>query len=217
MKGLRQNVILLSHRSPRRNNSSHFSIMERLLQSRRIHAISWRYISVSDGTGVSQTRTICYSTPKNSASDDPSSRINNAKDGSNSAKVKATPLKLLPRPLGVSSPPRWTKLTKEEKISASNDQQKRENERAILMKLNSQPYYADIHKIAFHGGKSWIAPEQLIREERSLYFPDLSGKPLAHPPPPLDPSYTEAQRKEALMSRGPHIPLTGQHLFDSPV
>jgi ATPase complex subunit ATP10 len=127
--------------------------------------------------------------------------------------VKATPLKLLPRPLGVSTPPRWAKLTKEEKIQNFNDPERREHERKVLMKLNSQPYYADIHKIAFHGGKTWIGPERLIMEERSLYFPDLSGKPLATPPPPLDSSLSEDQRREQLRLRGPHVPLTGSYFF----
>jgi ATPase complex subunit ATP10 len=129
----------------------------------------------------------------------------------NGTGAKATPLKLLPRPLGVSTPPRWAKLTKEEKIQNFNDTERREHERNVLMKLNSQPYYADIHKIAFHGGKTWIGPERLIMEERSLYFPDLSGKPLADPPPPVDPLLSDDQRREQLILRGPHIPLTGRY------
>ena len=32
-------------------------------------------------------------------------------------------------------------------------------------KLNHEAYYADVHKMSFHGGKMWIAPPQLIREE----------------------------------------------------
>jgi ATPase complex subunit ATP10 len=35
------------------------------------------------------------------------------------------------------------------------------------MKLNHEAYYADVHKMSFHGGKRWIAPEQLIKEEVS--------------------------------------------------
>lgn len=33
------------------------------------------------------------------------------------------------------------------------------------MKLNHEAYYADVHKLNFHGGKRWIAPEQLIKED----------------------------------------------------
>jgi ATPase complex subunit ATP10 len=33
------------------------------------------------------------------------------------------------------------------------------------MKLNSEAYYADVHKMSIHGGKMWIAPDHLIREE----------------------------------------------------
>lgn len=33
------------------------------------------------------------------------------------------------------------------------------------MKLNHEAYYADVHKMNYHGGKRWIAPEQLVRED----------------------------------------------------
>lgn len=122
--------------------------------------------------------------------------------------TRANPLQLLPRPLGTPEKPRWTPLSKEEKREQFLDENKRQERKDILMKLNSEAYYADVHKMSFHGGKMWIAPDHLIREERSLYFPDLSGKTLSASPPELDLSLSAEARRSILMERGPWVPTS---------
>jgi mitochondrial ATPase complex subunit ATP10 len=46
--------------------------------------------------------------------------------------LKPHPLQLLPRPLGVPNPPKWTSLTKEERRTELLDEEKRKEKTAIL-------------------------------------------------------------------------------------
>ncbi|KAG8824595.1 Mitochondrial ATPase complex subunit atp10 [Serendipita sp. 401] len=120
---------------------------------------------------------------------------------------KAIPLQLLPRPLGVREKPRWTPLSIGERKDAFLDQEARKEREKILMKLSSEAYYSDVHKMSFHAGKRWIAPEQLIKEERSLYFPNLSGKTLG-PSPRYSLADSPELQKRNQMEYGPLIPTT---------
>ncbi|CCG83775.1 protein of unknown function [Taphrina deformans PYCC 5710] len=40
-------------------------------------------------------------------------------------------------------------------------------------------YWADFHAMRTNNGKQWMAPKHLFKAERSLYFPNLSGRTLA--------------------------------------
>ncbi|KIM27762.1 hypothetical protein M408DRAFT_329912 [Serendipita vermifera MAFF 305830] len=146
---------------------------------------SWRQASVSDDVRDGRSQDTSKNSPKPIA------------------------LQLLPRPLGVQNPPKWRPMSREEKNRELFDEDKVIERRDILKRLNQEAYYADVHKMSFHGGKTWIAPPQLIREERSLYFPNMSGKPIGESPPPEDKSQSPENRKEQRMLRGPYIPMEG--------
>jgi len=50
----------------------------------------------------------------------------------------------------------------------------------MLIKEATSGYFEDYHKTmqGGHGGKMWLGPKAMIREDRALYFPDVSGKNL---------------------------------------
>jgi ATPase complex subunit ATP10 len=50
--------------------------------------------------------------------------------------------------------------------------------RHILAEV-SKGYFSDLNATRTHGGKTWIAPTVLIRQDKALYFPDIAGKSLA--------------------------------------
>lgn len=58
-------------------------------------------------------------------------------------------------------------------------QERRLKERRHLVKQVSKGYFHDYNELRHQGGKSWIAPNTLIREDLSLYFPDIEGTSLA--------------------------------------
>lgn len=62
------------------------------------------------------------------------------------------------------------------------DRDRHIQKRKELVKQATQGYFHDynaMRKDGGHGGKTWIAPNVLIREDRALYFPDISGTCLA--------------------------------------
>ncbi|KIP07311.1 hypothetical protein PHLGIDRAFT_89785 [Phlebiopsis gigantea 11061_1 CR5-6] len=61
------------------------------------------------------------------------------------------------------------------------DQETRMDHRKKLVKEATKGYFADLNATRRHGGKKWIAPPVLIREDKSLYLPDISGTPLDSP------------------------------------
>ncbi|RPD61372.1 hypothetical protein L227DRAFT_592925 [Lentinus tigrinus ALCF2SS1-6] len=88
-------------------------------------------------------------------------------------------LPLLQRPLGVREKPKaktksWAD-TKEKFI----DQDKRMEERTHLAREATRGYFYDLNATRRHGGKTWIAPKVMIREDKALYFPDIQGTALA--------------------------------------
>ncbi|PCH35341.1 hypothetical protein WOLCODRAFT_133830 [Wolfiporia cocos MD-104 SS10] len=88
------------------------------------------------------------------------------------------PLQILQRPLGVrerpTSEPKTWEQTKEELLN----QEKRLEKRKALLKEATRGYFTDLNATRRHGGKTWIAPRVLIREDKALYLPDISGTSL---------------------------------------
>ncbi|CDO70557.1 hypothetical protein BN946_scf184579.g13 [Trametes cinnabarina] len=98
-------------------------------------------------------------------------------DGKEEAKKDELPL--LQRPLGVRERPKpkgeknWEE-TREKYL----DQEKRLEERHHLAREATRGYFSDLSATRHHGGKTWIAPKVMIRQDKALYFPDISGTPL---------------------------------------
>lgn len=93
--------------------------------------------------------------------------------------VNPNDLQPLNRPLGVQERPTTVVKTRTEKMKALMDQDVRLAERRHLIKEASKGYFHDMNMTRKHGGKTWIAPKVLIREDKALYLPNISGKSLA--------------------------------------
>ncbi|KZT23703.1 hypothetical protein NEOLEDRAFT_1157210 [Neolentinus lepideus HHB14362 ss-1] len=86
---------------------------------------------------------------------------------------------MLQRPLGVKAQP--TTLRKswgESQYDTLIDREKRLDQRRHLIKQIGKGYYEDLINTRHWGGKTWIAPKTVIREDKALYFPDIVGKSL---------------------------------------
>ncbi|GAA5973296.1 hypothetical protein JCM8115_007114 [Rhodotorula mucilaginosa] len=90
-----------------------------------------------------------------------------------------TPPKPLSRALGVRDPPRKGKQSREEWRADLLNREKRIEERRHLVKEASKGYFHDYNALRHEGGKAYLAPKTLIREDLSLYFPDIEGTSLA--------------------------------------
>lgn len=94
------------------------------------------------------------------------------------------PLPLLQRPLGVQQPPTTVPKTSKDQLNEMMDQGKRMHHRRHLyvplhlrryilshlyartrMKEASKGYFSDLNATRRHGGKTWIAPTVMIRED----------------------------------------------------
>ncbi|KAJ7502994.1 ATP10 protein-domain-containing protein [Mycena galericulata] len=90
-------------------------------------------------------------------------------------------LRVLDRPLGVRERPT---LVKQSRMQRFKDiwlnEDKILEERKHLIKQLNKGYYSDALTIIHpgHMGKTWIAPEVLIREDKALYLPNIRGKDL---------------------------------------
>ena len=51
--------------------------------------------------------------------------------------------------------------------------------RQAIVKEATRGYFHDFHAIKSHGGKTWRAPNTLIKDERSLWFPRIEGTRLS--------------------------------------
>ncbi|BGP39825.1 Mitochondrial ATPase complex subunit atp10 [Rhodotorula kratochvilovae] len=89
------------------------------------------------------------------------------------------PAPFLSRPLGVSEPPRKGKQSREEWRADLLNREKRLQERRHLVKQASRGYFHDYNELRQQGGKAFMAPKTLIREDLALYFPDVEGVSLA--------------------------------------
>ncbi|KAF5345925.1 hypothetical protein D9758_011419 [Tetrapyrgos nigripes] len=53
-------------------------------------------------------------------------------------------------------------------------------ERKFLVKeVVTKGYFHDLHMIRYQGGKTWIAPKVLVREDKALYLPNITGTALS--------------------------------------
>jgi len=60
------------------------------------------------------------------------------------------------------------------------DQDIRLEKRKHILKEVSKGYFSDLNATRKHGGKTWIAPTVMIRQDKALYFPDVAGKTIAN-------------------------------------
>jgi len=144
----------------------------------------------------SQTRLISYSRSWRSAESSQSATKVTAQTSSEKGKEKDTsaqvedgrhaadesPVPLLGRPLGVRERPTSEPKTWEQKREELLDQKKRMQKRRVLVKEATKGYFTDLNATRRHGGKTWIAPKVMIREDKALYFPDIAGTTLSSRP-----------------------------------
>ena len=90
----------------------------------------------------------------------------------------APALRSLDRPIGVEgSPgkaeplPSFLQQTKE-LLSTPGQHRK-------IIQEEGGSYWSDFHAMRNHGGKGWLAPTHLFRQDKALYFPNLYGRTLA--------------------------------------
>ncbi|KAF9073034.1 ATPase assembly factor ATP10 [Rhodocollybia butyracea] len=99
-------------------------------------------------------------------------------------KEKAFPYEPEPlsRPLGVLDKPSVQHQTKLERLKQvlTDDTAIAEQRKHLVKEAVTKGYFHDLNATRWNGGKTWIAPKVLIREDRSLYFPDIAGKSLLH-------------------------------------
>ncbi|TFK26552.1 F1F0 ATP synthase assembly protein Atp10 [Coprinopsis marcescibilis] len=84
----------------------------------------------------------------------------------------------LTRPLGVRERPTTVVKSTTQKLKDLMDTDVRMAQRRHLIKEASKGYFHDLNMTRKHGGKTWIAPKVLIREDKALYLPNISGKSL---------------------------------------
>ncbi|KAI0676381.1 ATP10 protein-domain-containing protein [Trametes maxima] len=98
--------------------------------------------------------------------------------GASKSSSEDAPLPLLPKPLGVRSRPKAKVKSWDDTKEKFLDQDKRLEERTHLAREATRGYFTDLNATRRHGGKTWIAPKVMIREDKALYFPDIFGTPL---------------------------------------
>ncbi|KZP18123.1 hypothetical protein FIBSPDRAFT_829636 [Athelia psychrophila] len=75
-------------------------------------------------------------------------------------------------------PPTTIRKTSKDALNDMMDQKKRTDNRNHIIKEAGKGYFSDLNATRRHGGKTWIAPTVMIREDKSLYFPDVLGSAL---------------------------------------
>ncbi|KAE9406187.1 hypothetical protein BT96DRAFT_791879, partial [Gymnopus androsaceus JB14] len=93
-------------------------------------------------------------------------------------------LKPLSRPLGVLTKPQIRHATRMERLKQvlTDDEAILEQRRFLVKEAVTKGYFHDLNATRSHGGKTWIAPRVLIREDASRYLPDIAGRPLSGGP-----------------------------------
>ncbi|PPQ86619.1 hypothetical protein CVT25_006803 [Psilocybe cyanescens] len=92
--------------------------------------------------------------------------------------AKGQPLPPLNRPLGVRQRPTTAVVTRMERVKSLMDTDALMAQRRHLIKEAGKGYFHDLNMTRKHGGKTWIAPKVLIREDKALYLPNISGTTL---------------------------------------
>ncbi|KAH9039208.1 ATPase assembly factor ATP10 [Lactarius hengduanensis] len=90
----------------------------------------------------------------------------------------APPIPPLSRPLGLPDVPTTQVKTLSERTADFLNQEKQLEKRRHLVKEASTGYFYDLHMTRVNGGKTWMAPKVLIREDKALYFPNIIGNRL---------------------------------------
>lgn len=100
---------------------------------------------------------------------------------SSSSSSTDSALKTLSRPLGVLEKPAVVHATRMERLKQvlTDDKAIEEQRKHLVKEAVTKGYFHDLNATRHNGGKTWIAPKVLIRESKSLYFPDVAGKPLS--------------------------------------
>ncbi|KAG9124787.1 Mitochondrial ATPase complex subunit atp10 [Ceratobasidium sp. 392] len=119
------------------------------------------------------------STPSASTSKQPSNAQTPKSAATESATDEGLPLSFLSRPLGVAEVPSATPKSWSKAREELLDRDKHLEKRRHIVKEVTRGYFHDFHKLKHHGGKMWIAPRVLIREDKALYFPDVTGVTLS--------------------------------------
>ncbi|KAF7763559.1 hypothetical protein Agabi119p4_8096 [Agaricus bisporus var. burnettii] len=94
----------------------------------------------------------------------------------------APPTNTLPplnRPLGVRERPTTLAKSTTARIKELMHTDALMEQRRHLVKEASVGYFHDVNMTRKHGGKTWIAPQVLIREDKALYLPNIAGKVLS--------------------------------------
>ncbi|KAF8903323.1 ATP10 protein-domain-containing protein [Gymnopilus junonius] len=91
---------------------------------------------------------------------------------------KNKPLPPLSRPLGVRQRPTTVARSRAERVKDYLQTENLEAQRRHLVKEATKGYFHDLNMTRKHGGKTWIAPKVLIREDKALYLPNLTGSSL---------------------------------------
>ncbi|BGP00416.1 Mitochondrial ATPase complex subunit atp10 [Rhodotorula toruloides] len=89
------------------------------------------------------------------------------------------PAPFLSRALGVVEPPSKAKRSREEWRADLLNKEKRLEERRHLVKEVARGYFHDYNELRHQGGKAYMSPKTLIRDELALYFPNIEGISLA--------------------------------------
>ncbi|KAG0695922.1 ATPase assembly factor ATP10 [Suillus ampliporus] len=87
-------------------------------------------------------------------------------------------LPFLQRPLGMKERPSPVLKTWADTREELMNQETRLAQREHLMKEATKGYFTDLNATRRHGGKTWIAPNVMIREDKALYFPNIVGSSL---------------------------------------
>ncbi|WWC71694.1 uncharacterized protein I206_105652 [Kwoniella pini CBS 10737] len=126
-----------------------------------------------------QSSTASSSSKVNSNEPSSSKSVENKVDIKGKSKSGPQPIPPLPRPLGISQHPTSASKTWSQRKQELLDDDRHKAKRKALVKEATQGYFHDYNRAkGVGGGKLWIAPNVLIREDKALYFPDISGKSL---------------------------------------
>lgn len=110
--------------------------------------------------------------PPSSSANDPSNDHLTSEERSRKKLEHLTskPPPYLSRAPGITSPPRKEALSKEEWRANFLSPERRIDERRHLVKQVAKGYFHDYNELRHSGGKTWVAPKTLIREDVSTVF-----------------------------------------------
>lgn len=93
--------------------------------------------------------------------------------------LNALPLPYLSFALGVPTPPSTAPASWAERRDRLISPEHRMASRKAIVQQATRGYFHDFHAIKSHGGKTWRAPNTLIKDERAQWFPRFEGTRLS--------------------------------------